>query len=144
MESRHAQLRQDHFIQTSQRKWKAGPRARLHAGRQVLTCYSRRRHTAKYSIQAPYVFDKIIRLSNAKHGPIKITSVNAESTHSDVHIQIQTVKSVAGRDNVRSYQLKGMPACTARARSLYTDIAARMEGRTTSTSACWLPSTHIL
>ena len=28
--------------------------------------------------KAPYVFDKIIRLSNAKHGPITITSVNAE------------------------------------------------------------------
>ena len=93
------------------------------------------------NIQAPYVLDTIIRLSNAKHGPIQITSVDAENTHSDVHIQIQTVKSVAGRHNVRSTRLNGMPSCTAEARSLYTDIAARREGRSRSMNACWL---HVL
>ena len=75
----------------------AGPRVRVHSGSQALTTYSRRRHTAKYSIQAPYVFDKIIRLSKAQHGPMQITTVDDESTNRDARIRMQTVESAAGR-----------------------------------------------
>ena len=59
--------------------------------------YSRRRHTAQYKIQAPCVFDKIIRLSNAKQGPMQSTTVDDESTHRDARIRMQTVASAAER-----------------------------------------------
>ena len=73
----------------------AGPRVRAHSGSQALTAYSRRRQTAKYSIQAPYVFDKIIRLSKAQHGPMQITTVDDESTHRAARIRMQTADSAA-------------------------------------------------
>ena len=50
-----------------------------------------------YSIQAPYVFDKSIRLSEAQHGPMQITIVNDEITHRDARIRMQTVKRAAER-----------------------------------------------
>ena len=75
----------------------AGPRERAHSGSQALTKpYSHRRHTAKYSIQAPYVFDKIIRLSKANHGPMQITTVDDERSHRDARIRMQIVDSGAG------------------------------------------------
>ena len=55
-----------------------------------------------YSIPSPYVFHKFICLSNATHKPMQITSVDDEGTQRGVRIRIQTVKSVAGGDNVRS------------------------------------------
>ena len=78
----------------------AGQRVRAHSDSQALTDYSRRWHTTKYSIQAPYVFDKIIHLSKAKHGPMQITTVDDESTQRDASIRMQTVESAADR----SYQ----------------------------------------
>ena len=70
----------------------AEPRVRVHFGSKALTSYNRRRHTAKYSIQASYVFGKIIRLSKAKHGPMQITTVDDESTHRDARIRMQAVE----------------------------------------------------
>ena len=75
----------------------AGLRVRVHSSSQALTVYSRRRHTAKYSTQAPYVFDKIIRLSKANHGPMQITTVDDESTHRDASIRMQTVEHAVER-----------------------------------------------
>ena len=90
------------FKQTLQPKWKAGTVVRVQSGCHVLTHYSRRRHTAEYSIPSPYVFHKIIRLSNATQNAMHITSVDDESTHRGVRIRMQTVNSVAEGDNVRS------------------------------------------
>ena len=73
----------------------AETRVRAHSGSQSLTGYGRRRHTAQYSIQAPYVFDEIIRLSKAKHGPMQITTVDDDSNHRDARIPMQTVARVA-------------------------------------------------
>ena len=64
----------------------------MHTGCQELTHYNRRRQTAKYNIQAPYVFDKIIRLSKATHGPMQIITVDDETTHRDGRIRMQTVQ----------------------------------------------------
>ena len=75
----------------------AGPRVRVHSGAQALTYCSNQRHTAKYSIQAPYVYDTIIRLSNGNHGPMQITTVDDESTNRDTRIRMQTVESAAQR-----------------------------------------------
>ena len=83
MQKRHAQLLHEWLQLVPLLEWNrnAETRIRAHPGSQALTGYSRRRYTAKYSIEAPCVFDKIIRSSNAKHGPIQITSVDAESPH---------------------------------------------------------------
>jgi hypothetical protein len=53
---------------------------------------------------------------------------------------------VQQRDHVSSTQLNEMTSCTAAARAVKTDIAARMEQerQITSTGAFWLPTTHIL
>jgi len=67
----------------------------MHTGCQALTSYSRRRHTAKYSSQAPYVFDKIIRLSKAQHRPMQITTVDDERTQRNARIRMQIVDSAA-------------------------------------------------
>ena len=75
----------------------AGPGVRVHSGSQALTPYIRRRYTAMYSIEAPYVFVTIIGLSKAKHGPMQITTVDDESTHHDARIRMQTVESAAER-----------------------------------------------
>ena len=127
MRWRHAQLLQARLQPMPQLGWNrnTGPRVRAHSASQALTPCSSRQHSATYSIQAPYVFNTIIRLSNAQHGPIQITSVDAGSTQSDVRIRIQTVKSVAERYNVRNTRLKGMASCAAEARLLYTDIVLK-------------------
>ena len=75
----------------------AETRVRVPSCSQALTTYSRRRHTTKYNIQAPYVFDKIIRLSKAIHGPMQITTGDDERTHRDARIRMQTVESAAER-----------------------------------------------
>ena len=72
-----------------------GPPVRVHSGSQALTGYSRRWHTTKYSIQAPYVFDTIIRSSKAQHGPMQITTVDDERNRRSVRIRMQTVESAA-------------------------------------------------
>ena len=74
----------------------AGPRVQVHSGSKALTGYNRRRRTAKYSIQAPYIFDTIIRLSEANHGPMQITTVDDGSTHRGARIRMQTVERAAG------------------------------------------------
>ena len=53
---------------------------------------------------------------------------------------------VKQRDHVSSTQLNEMPSCTAAARAVTTDAAARMEPerQTTSTGAFVFPSTHRL
>ena len=122
----------------------AGQRVRAHTGSQALTAYSRRRHTAKYSIQAPYVFDKIIRLSKAKHGPMQITTVDDESTHRDARIRMQTVYSVAGGQRCQNHATEWDVIMYTGHKTLETDTAARTEGQNTRTGAFGLPSTHTL
>ena len=75
----------------------AETRVRAPSGSLALTTYSRRRHTAMYSNQAPCVFDTIIRLPKAKHRQMQITTVDNESTNSDARIRMQTVNSEAER-----------------------------------------------
>ena len=70
----------------------AETRVRAHSCSQPLTPYSNQRHTAKYSIQASYVYDTIIRLSEAKHCPMQITIVDDESTQRDARIRMQPWK----------------------------------------------------
>ena len=99
----------------------AGTRVREHSGSRALTNYSRRRYAAKYSIEAPYVFDKTIRLSKATHGPMHVSNA----------------------------QLNEMMSCTVAARAVKPDAPARMKqehrsDRTTSMCIYWFPSTHRL
>ena len=73
----------------------AEPRIRAHSGSKALTPYNRRRQTAKYSIRASFVFDKIIRLSRAQHRPMQITTVDDERTQRYARIRMQIVDSAA-------------------------------------------------
>ena len=75
----------------------AEPRVQAYSGSQTLTTYIKQRHTAKYSIQAPYAFDRIIHLPKAKHEPMQITTVDDEGTHRDARVRMQTVESAAER-----------------------------------------------
>ena len=103
----------------------AGPRVRAHSGCQALTIYSRRRHTAKYSIQAPCVFDhstrsSVCRKQNTHQCRSPPSMTKAPTVTPAFECRPWKVKQ---KDHVSSTQLNEMMSCTAAAHAVTTDAS---------------------